>query len=266
MFKRWDNVKRGFTLIELLVVVSIIALLVSILLPALSKARETTKLILCSNNVRQIVMAEGFYALDYRDRLPPINFSQMYDLYGIKWPPDDQTPFGDTVWTEAIEPYIPQAQYGQEDYLMTCPNFARMHPGIEAYGTAGTPYGMLGAADNNQDGAVHEEINGVDYYGSCPLNVLRVKHPSGLILISESYWHPWWPTKTAWMICGPVNPANCRQNPELRHQDRFPVGFLDGHAASAMAKTHPVTDNDPPVGQELPIYWPDVGDSSWLTW
>lgn len=57
--------RRGFTLIELLVVVSIIALLVSILLPAMSKAREQARGILCSHNLKQCGLAIRMYAMDY---------------------------------------------------------------------------------------------------------------------------------------------------------------------------------------------------------
>ncbi|MBN2212056.1 MAG: type II secretion system protein, partial [Sedimentisphaerales bacterium] len=63
---------QGFTLIELLVVVSIIALLVSILLPALNKAREAAKIAVCASNESQIIKGLFIYATDNEGRLPPV--------------------------------------------------------------------------------------------------------------------------------------------------------------------------------------------------
>lgn len=54
--------KSAFTLIEVLVVVAIIALLVAILVPSLAKARERTRRLACSSNVRQIMVAANMYA------------------------------------------------------------------------------------------------------------------------------------------------------------------------------------------------------------
>src|SRR5688500_15477885 len=65
---------NGFTLVELLVVIGIISVLISILLPALNKARESAKRIACASNIRQLGMAVQLYASAHKGDLPPSSY------------------------------------------------------------------------------------------------------------------------------------------------------------------------------------------------
>ena len=62
----WNPGRKAFTLIELLVVIAIIAILIGILLPSLSSAREVARTAVCSSNCKQIALAAILYAQDDR--------------------------------------------------------------------------------------------------------------------------------------------------------------------------------------------------------
>ena len=67
--------RRGFTLIELLVVIAIIALLISILLPSLNRARQVARRTVCASNMRGLVQAVYLYANDHKGKLPSVGLS-----------------------------------------------------------------------------------------------------------------------------------------------------------------------------------------------
>lgn len=66
---------RGFTLVELLVVVAIVSLLVSLLLPALARARDSAKTVVCLSNMRQMAIGTVMYTHDNHDFLPSVGMS-----------------------------------------------------------------------------------------------------------------------------------------------------------------------------------------------
>jgi len=69
----------GFTLIELLVVIAVIAILASLLLPALAKSKMASQNTFCKNNMKQIAVAANLYAGDNQDHLP------MITEFGKEW-------------------------------------------------------------------------------------------------------------------------------------------------------------------------------------
>ena len=112
--------QSGFTLIELLVVISIIALLIGILLPALGAAREAAKDLQCRNQLRQTMLAFAVFGNDHKNRLP--------GGYPKPWYEDDpgKLPWlGDEVWDQAtwegtIVPYLGSREVAKN--LYRCPS------------------------------------------------------------------------------------------------------------------------------------------------
>lgn len=98
--------KSGFTLIELLVVIAILAILAALLSPALKKARDSARGIVCVSNLRQIAIALQSYANDNNG-----------------WIPGSYDAVNDATWVEVLKSgrYIPDAIPGHETIMM-CPS------------------------------------------------------------------------------------------------------------------------------------------------
>ena len=115
--------KAAFTLVELLVVVAIIALLVSILLPSLGKAKEAARRVICSSNLKSMGLAVAMYSNDSDNWLPKLVSEDRSTNYCLEigtylsieddsWFPWD--PVGS--WSGAFEPDVGAPK------ILTCPS------------------------------------------------------------------------------------------------------------------------------------------------
>jgi prepilin-type N-terminal cleavage/methylation domain-containing protein len=105
------DTRRGFTLIELLVVIAIISLLTAILMPALRRARQQAKTLVCQSNLRQWGVVWGMFTGENRDRFMSGGEASGSDDYGAE----------DSVWDEDHSwPMILLDYYGERK-LLCCP-------------------------------------------------------------------------------------------------------------------------------------------------
>ncbi|MCU0914721.1 MAG: DUF1559 domain-containing protein [Planctomycetes bacterium] len=114
---------RGFTLIELLVVISIIAILLAILIPSLSKAREKVKEVSCKSNLKNIGLAVHMYLDAYERKLPNTGSSNQflwYDASGNRLAPGSSNSYWGTYYWE----------YLKDTKVFGCPSLQRAPEGL----------------------------------------------------------------------------------------------------------------------------------------
>ncbi len=213
--------RSGFTLVELLVSVSIIALLVAILIPAVKQARDSAKVLLCATNLRQIGIAWNVYLSSNDDTFPSWEGNMQW-FYGGREPSIASASF----WVldyRPLNPYVTLSEQDQEwAELFRCPAdrqilndkgqpaVSKGYPTYEYYGNS---YPMNWLLLIPYDQKNEQYLYGKNFR----LNDVEVSH-SRLMLAGDCQWYY------------TVNDATWDAHFHNRH-DQMNLAFLDGHVA-----------------------------------
>lgn len=223
-FRLSAAIRKNFTLIELLVVIAIIAILASMLLPALNRARIVAKQNGCLNNMKQIATAAVSYATDCNDNM-------VFAAYGTKW---------SKVWSwrNLLGPYLGMSELlnagaeGSTKYspkVYECPGTAPERYNELGWTAVGNTYGGYGinhSTDGDETTGFKVMIAG--YFQNVTGKTSRFRHPSQLFHFADGYWEL---NRFALNGINDVSSDGVYKMPNPHGENRI-IGWLDGHASA----------------------------------
>jgi prepilin-type N-terminal cleavage/methylation domain-containing protein/prepilin-type processing-associated H-X9-DG protein len=223
--------KKGFTLIELLVVISIIALLLSILLPALTKAREQAKRVVCVKNTKGLALAWHTYATENKGEIPyTCGWASDVATGDYNKPKEQKRNYGWIGWTGSTSDY---PTWSIRDRIEWGVKRGALWPYCQNVGSYVCSSPKSGAGEVISY-SMPAPINGnyySTYYGNavkegCWVTKLAEIHRTAERIIflceGENAWNG------DWGIYYPY--AMWWDRPPIRHGEGIPLAFADAHA------------------------------------
>jgi len=250
------NRKRAFTLIELLVVISIVALLISLLLPSIKQARGLARTIQCQGSLHQLLVATRAFSEENGNRLPHLDVSRS-GLFPPQYLPDQSMSWLSAVVTDimGIEMNVPSGFW--------CPQASSEQaftPSWSGYywSMASTrSYGINDWGGASTSRAVWEA------------RLDDIKHQQTVYLYTDtnkSYpyngnaaasWH--YPSFFGARAHEPANYV------DYRHAQQVNMAYVDGHAGVPELIEFPFLDAFNPYGRILPLVTKDTWETVWHT-
>ena len=224
-----STAQRGFTLIELLVVISIIAVLASMLLPAISQVREQARASRCKTSLRQMQMANVAYSTEWEDFVPMFYYAGG-PVSGSGW--FENQPFlalcSDDVVSSGDQKLFPKR--------MLCPSSKPVGdtPVTLSYGyNPQVPNFKWNLNPNvGPKAALSGSANRITF-GDCLDATMPNNGWTGFSNVSKDYWISGIPG------VGPTSPEGVKRMfaPAFRHRQYLNVAYGDGHVAASTYDT-----------------------------